>query len=63
LGIFGKATGMFINERKSTLSLHNMSLIETDFYRKAFPYAQQEFNLGLKYLGFQSKTNNYKKED
>ena len=31
LALFGKAMGMRINERKSTLSMHNMRLIKIDF--------------------------------
>jgi len=54
---------MLINVRKSTLSMHNMSLIDVGFYGEVFPYEQQDLDLGLKYLGFQLKPNKYKKED
>lgn len=61
LDLFGRATGMLINVRKSTLSMHNMSLIDVGFYGEVFPYEQQDLDLGLKYLGFQLKPNKYKK--
>jgi hypothetical protein len=63
LELFGKATGMKINERKSTLSTHNMELEEQRSYKDLFPFEQQELDKGLKYLGFQLKPNNYRKGD
>jgi hypothetical protein len=63
LDLFGRATGMQINAQKSTLSAHLMDEEETNCYKDIFPFEQQPFDDGLKYLGFHLKPNNYKKED
>jgi len=52
LDIFGKATEMMINEKKSSLSIQNLEKEEIDLYRSLFPFEVKEFNVGLKYLGF-----------
>jgi hypothetical protein len=36
---------------------------EVGVYKEFFPFESRPFNEGLKYLGFQLKPNNYKKED
>jgi hypothetical protein len=54
---------MRINERKSTLSVHNLEEEELDYYRSLYPYEVKDFDAGLKYLGFHLKPNCYKKED
>jgi hypothetical protein len=59
----GRTTRMLINERKSTLSVHNMDVEEMLSYKEFFPYEQRDLDDGLKYMGFQLKPNKYRKED
>jgi hypothetical protein len=63
LALFSRATCMHINVRKSTLSVSNMSEEETNFYKLHFSFEVKDFDLGLKYLGFQLNPNCYLKSD
>jgi hypothetical protein len=63
LDLFGKATWMEINSRKSTLSTYNLDREEIDLYKRIFPFEYKEMEEGLKYLGFHLKPNRYRKED
>jgi hypothetical protein len=60
---FRKATGMQINEKKSTISTNAMTYQEVERYKSTFSYEQKPFDEGMKYLGFHLKPNNYRKED
>jgi hypothetical protein len=63
LDLFGRVTGMQINARKSTLSVHKLEAEEMTYYHSLYPYEVKDFDAGLKYLGFHIKLNYYKKED
>jgi hypothetical protein len=63
LDLFGKATGMEINRRKSTLSIHKMEREEVELYLGLFPFEKKGLDEGLKYLGFHLNPNNYRKGD
>jgi len=54
---------MQVNIKKSTITFSEMEIEEEDTYRSLFPYIVQDISGGLKYLGFQLKRNNYRKED
>jgi hypothetical protein len=40
---------MRINERKSTLSVHNLEEEELAYYRSFYPYEVKDIDAGLKY--------------
>ena len=63
LALFKRATCKQINVKKSTLSWSNMSEVETNFYKLHFSFEVKDFDLGLKYLGFQLKPKCYLKSD
>jgi hypothetical protein len=63
LKLFSKATGMIINEGKSTLTTSCLSELEKRRYRLLFPFEEKTIDEGLKYLGFTLKPNDYRKED
>jgi hypothetical protein len=63
LSLFRLATGMIINEQKSTISTSELDEEEKEVYRRLFPFTLQDISQGIKYLGFQLKPNSYKKED
>ena len=63
LSLFSKATGMEINERKSTVTTHLLTLDETQAFARVFPFIQIDIDVGLKYLGFSLKPNDYRKMD
>jgi hypothetical protein len=54
---------MQINVRKYTLSVSNMSVEEIMFYKSLFSFEVRDFNLGIKYLGFQLNPICYLKSD
>lgn len=56
LTLFSKATGMQINEGKSTLTTNLLSEEEGQALRLHFPFEEKKLNDGLKYLGFFTKT-------
>jgi hypothetical protein len=49
LELFCRVTGMRINERKSTLSVHNLEEEDLAYYISFYPYEVKEFDSGLKY--------------
>ena len=61
LDLFSKATGMEINVGKSSLSTRLLDNIERLAIFGLFPYKLEEFDAGLKYLGFFLKPNSYQK--
>jgi hypothetical protein len=63
LQLFKNATGMLINQQKSTLSATGMAEADIVFYKSVFPFHVQDVNEGLKYLGFLLKPNCYLKSD
>ena len=63
LSLFSKATGMEVNELKSTLSTNLLGEEERMAYTRAFPYSHHLLEDGLKYLGFKLKPNDYQKQD
>jgi hypothetical protein len=63
LTLFSKATGMKINEGKSTLTTNLLSEEEGQTLRLYFPFEEKKLDDGLKYLGFLLKPNDYRKED
>jgi hypothetical protein len=58
--MFGRPTGMQINERKSTLSFQNMEEDEVEIDMTLFPFEIRPIDEGLKYLRFHHKPNCYK---
>ena len=63
LALFATATGMEINDGKSTLTTHNMDVEESRHAIHTFPFLRESLDDGLKYLGFLLKPNNYLKKD
>jgi len=63
LSLFSKATGMEVNELKSTLSTNLLGEEERMAYTRAFPYSHHLLEDGLKYLGFKLKPNDYQKQE
>ena len=63
LDLFSKATGMDINERKSTLTTHLLRPEEEAELTRFFPFITAGVEEGLKYLGFSLKANMYLKRD
>jgi hypothetical protein len=51
VNIFSKATGMIINEGKSTLTSFCLSENEKGRFRQHFPFEEKTIDEGLKYLG------------
>jgi hypothetical protein len=63
LSLFSKATGMQINDRKSSLSTYLLTEEEEQAHNLFFPYERKTLDDGIKYLGFILKPNDYRKED
>ena len=63
LGLFSLATGMEINEGKSTMTTHGLDVGEERQAATLFPYICVTPDAGFKYLGFCLKPNNYLKKD
>ena len=63
LELFSKATGMEINNGKSSLTTHLLRLEEEAELSRFFPYNTAGLDEGLKYLGFSLKANLYRKQD
>jgi hypothetical protein len=63
LKVFLHATGLQINEEKSTF--HSAGLDEVGFapFKVIFPYSFESIETGFKYLGFFLKPNCYKADD
>jgi hypothetical protein len=54
---------MQINIHKSTLSIQNLEADEQDSYQERFSFEVKEIDMVLTYLGFQLKSNSYKREN
>ena len=61
--LFSKATGMEINSRKSTLTLHLLRAEEVQVFRRIFPFYLEGLDVEMKYLGFCLKPNDYQKHN
>jgi hypothetical protein len=61
LSLFSKATGMQINDRKSSLSTYLLSEEEEKAHKLFFPFERNTLDDGLKYMGFLLKPNDYRK--
>jgi hypothetical protein len=61
LSIFSKATGMLINDKKSSLTTFLLTEEEEQAHLTFFPFERKKLDDGLKYMGFNLKPNDYKK--
>jgi hypothetical protein len=61
--LFKLATGMEINNQKSSITLSYLSEEDSLHISTRFPFQVHDLDEGLKYLGFQLKPNNYRKID
>eukprot|EP00253_Pinus_taeda_P011273 PITA_11273 len=61
--LFQRATGMRINEQKSTITLVGCSIHETVYATQCFPFNSLPLADGIKYLGFRLKPNGYRIAD
>jgi hypothetical protein len=59
LTMFSAASGMFVNERKSTIYLPLVKEEHRALFFSLFPYKLKETKDGLKYLGFSINANKY----
>jgi len=59
--IFKQATGMEINNQKSSITLSHLSAEDTIHISTRLPFRVFALDDGLKYLGFQLKPNDYRK--
>lgn len=60
LTLFEKATGMIVNQTKSTITLSHTTPQEARAAHMHFQYTPHNLSDGLKYLGFQIKPNSYR---
>ena len=63
LELFSKSTVMEISSRKLTLTTHLLRVEEFQVIRWFFPFNMEGLDVGLKYLGFCLKPNDYQKQD
>eukprot|EP00253_Pinus_taeda_P035221 PITA_35221 len=61
--LFQQATGMLINNNKSTITIFGCSVHESTFATQRFPFTYLELVDGIKYLGFRLKPSGYKIAD
>ena len=61
--LFTLATGMEINEGKSSVTAHLLTVEETRELGRTFPFSSMGLDVGLKYLRFCLKPNDYLKQD
>lgn len=61
--LFQKATGMLINDGKSTLTVKTCSHHKINYALDKFLFTKLELVEGLKYLGYKLKPNGYKIAD
>lgn len=61
--LFQHATGMLINNNKSTITTVGCSVHEITYTTQRFPFVTLELNEGIKYLGFRLKPSGYKIAD
>eukprot|EP00253_Pinus_taeda_P013597 PITA_13597 len=60
---FQQATGMLINNNKSTITMVGCSIHESAFASQCFPFTFSNLADGIKYLGFRLKPSGYKIAD
>ena len=58
-GLFYKASGMLISEKKSIFLYHGLLESEMEIFRNTFPYEFRPVEDGTKYLGYYLKPNKY----
>jgi hypothetical protein len=63
LNLFKQATGMVINGQKSSITLSFLDGGESQSISSKLPFRVFDLDEGLKYLGFQLKSNDYRKSD
>eukprot|EP00253_Pinus_taeda_P033720 PITA_33720 len=63
LQLFMKATGMIVNQQKSTITFARTSVNEAQNAHQAFPYIIHPMDRGLKYLGFWLKPSSQRIAD
>ena len=63
LDLFLKATGLKINEQKSTLTISGMSLEESGRVGALLPFEIKSLQESFKYLGFLLKPDTYQVQD
>jgi hypothetical protein len=63
LNLYCSATGMKVNMEKSCLILNHCAEAEESSIANTFPSQRKPLSEGLKYLGFNLKPENYRKED
>lgn len=61
--LFQQATGMLINNNKSTITMVGCSIHESAFATQRFPFTYLNLADGIKYLGFRLKPSGYKIAD
>lgn len=59
LAIFSKASGMVCNADKSSISFLNMDPIEELWFAGKYGFNVNDISMGLSYLGFLIKPNDY----
>jgi hypothetical protein len=59
LNLFRVAMTMIINPQNPSLTLIGLVEGVKDIFNTLFPFLTQDLSLGIKYLGFQLKENNY----
>ena len=63
LDLFSKATGMEVNAGKSSITTHFLRDEERHAFVRIFPYNSAGLDVGMNYLGFHLKPNDYRKND
>lgn len=61
--LFQQATGMLINNNKSTITMVGCSIHQSTFASQRFPFTYSNLADGIKYLGFRLKPSGYKIAD
>ena len=61
--LFKQATGMEINEQKSSITFSSMEYEEIIYFLERLPFQVLDIEEGIKYLGFLLKPNDYRKTD
>jgi hypothetical protein len=52
LTLFKRATGMLINDQKSSITLASLEAVDVRYILSQLPYQVLELEEGMKYLGF-----------
>jgi len=63
MDLFKKSTGMMINVAKSNMVITLVSEADLHYMVSKFSFMAQNFDEGIKYLGFHLKPNAYRKDD